>query len=63
MPFPLLDHATDLLTDDILPLLHVKDVLALAATCRALHQLICSSEREAEMVWKRRIQQDLRFPV
>jgi hypothetical protein len=64
MPFPLLDTATELLTEIILPLLEARDVVALGRTCRQLHSLILDKANpESEFIWKTRINHDLRFPV
>ena len=64
MPLPLLSQATELLIDDILPLLAVRDILALASTSKAFKALLLDTDApDAELLWKRRIKQDLRFPV
>ena len=64
MPLPLLSQATELLIDDILPLLAVRDILALASTSKAFKALLLDTDSpDAELLWKRRIKQDLRFPV
>lgn len=64
MPLPLLSQATELLIDDILPLLSVRDIVALASTSKAFNALLLDPDSpDAELLWKRAIKQDLRFPV
>lgn len=49
----------DLLVDEILVLLPAKDLLSLSCTCRSLHSTI----HDSELVWKRKIAKDYRFPT
>lgn len=64
MTFPLLDRAPELISELIIPLLSARDVIALGRTCRELHSILLDkSNPESEFIWKRRIKQDLRFPV
>lgn len=52
----------DFWLDVVAPLLHARDLLALSATSRAFRRLLVTSS-ESEVLWKRKIIQDCRFPV
>ncbi|EFP89949.2 hypothetical protein PGT21_029847 [Puccinia graminis f. sp. tritici] len=49
----------DLLIDSILVLLPTRDLIALSCTCRLLHSTI----HQTELIWKRKIAIDYRFPT
>ncbi|KAH9462243.1 hypothetical protein MJO28_002971 [Puccinia striiformis f. sp. tritici] len=49
----------DLLIDSILVLLSTRDLIALSLSCRSLHSTI----HETELIWKRKITKDYRFPT
>lgn len=49
----------DLLIDYIFVLLPTKDLIALSCTCRLLHSTI----HQTELIWKRKIALDYRFPT
>ncbi|PLW08839.1 hypothetical protein PCANC_16604 [Puccinia coronata f. sp. avenae] len=49
----------DLLIDSILVLLNIRDLIALSRTCRLLYSTI----HQTELIWKRKITYDYRFPT